>query len=361
MLKSDTTFNADEILMIIQDELMTVMENNGYNEMGYDIKISLERQFVRREEFNPKTIYVVVKFGESELNYGQLVAPFTITAITEENDIDIGYKLFLEFSEKYNLKMNEDGTMLQAYTSPTMSNSFQFIAAGYRPILYMSGTFLISKNINRMSFKYVDGELYQYNNNQEKIPLTDIEINNKYIEELIFEFVSNKDRNINIERPIILKYVKNDAEEDDGLYYNQGFYIKLDDKFYQHITYKGQESVVYFYLKINESSLNALTRMLNMDIQLDTQGFYNTNNYTKSEAKLGTLAFSVSTNLLSDSAFCNKCLDIITKKSGINNSFLMKIQFSNSSHSFYDNFKAMTFNIQENAAALPLLSVSLTN
>lgn len=344
--RSDLTFNAEEILMIIQDELMTIMENNSYNQMGYDVKIALERQFIRKKELNPKTIYVVVKFGEADLNYGQLVAPFTITAVSEENDIEIGYHLLLEFSEKYNLKMSDDGTILQAYTSPTLSNSFQYIVAGYRPILYMSGTFLISKNVNRLSFKYVE-----YKINNEFVQIDDVNIV-KLFDRLYQEFGQKDSFKFYIDVDDNLLEVWNDDDKE---------WVTLPKVYYDYIKYSGTSTSFEFTINIKQSSLNALTRILNMNIDLDTQGFYSTNNYTKSEAKLGTLSFNVSSNLLSDNDFCNKCLDILSKRNGINNSFIMRINFSNSGHTFYDVFKAMTINIQENAAALPLLTVALTN
>lgn len=361
MSKSNLTFNAEEILMIIQNELMTIMENNGYNQMGYDIKISLERQFIRREEFDPKTIYVVVKFNEAELNYGQLVAPFTITAVTEENCIDISYQLFLEFSEKYNLKMSDDGTILQAYTSPTMNNSFQYVASGYRPSLYMSGTFLISKNINRMSFEYVEHSLKSLNGLEieiSNIGLFLTELNNIYyeLEEKGNEIVDKWKFWITVSGDNIYIYIT--CKEN-----NVEFSLDLSEHLLKYISLLStpEDGRYDFEIDLVEHSLNELTRSLNTNIDLDTQAFYNTNNYTKSEAKLGTLSFNVSMNLLSDNKFCNKCLDILSKKDGINNSFIMKIVFSGSEHSFYDVFKIMTINIQENVAALPLISVAMTN
>ena len=83
MFKSNSsTINFEEIRMIIYNDLLSTMEDNYEYYKNYKLDVSLEQDFIKREKMTPDTIYVVIKFSQATVNYGQTTLPVTITALS---------------------------------------------------------------------------------------------------------------------------------------------------------------------------------------------------------------------------------------------------------------------------------------
>lgn len=160
--------NEDEILNLIGTQIQSVLDSNQEYFSGYNFTITNELQYVkdkRKNETqlknNPKAIFIVVKFLPATLNYGQTLMPVVFNVIGEKNKLDTCYRLLIEYAEKYNLAFNEDGTIKQYYSSPTVLSNFNEIGDGYRSLITLSGTFQISENSNDFTlyYKYLDDDV----------------------------------------------------------------------------------------------------------------------------------------------------------------------------------------------------------
>ena len=148
----------NKVLKIIQNQFVNVMVRDADFYSKYNIILSNEQQFVKEKNNNPNTIYLIVRFSDASLNYGQAVLPVTIRAIGEQNAIECCQKLLLDYAQDFNLKepllTDAEGNQIdignnfikQVYTSPAVTTNFNEVFAGFRTLFYVSGTFLIGEN-----------------------------------------------------------------------------------------------------------------------------------------------------------------------------------------------------------------------
>ena len=152
--------DEQNILNLIGTQFNEIINTNQDFYNGYSFTITNELQFVKDKKNaekiknNPKQIFIVVKFLQATINYGQVLMPILINAIAEKNKLDVCYRLLIEFAEKYNLVFNTDKTIKQYYSSPVVLSNFNEIGDGFRSLLTMSGTFQISENSNDFDVYY---------------------------------------------------------------------------------------------------------------------------------------------------------------------------------------------------------------
>lgn len=113
----------------------------------FKVRVCEEQMFMRKE---PNTIYIVVKFSPATLTQMQKIMPITISAIGEHNSLNVCEHLLMSFAEKYHLEFNQEKTVRQVFTSPSVISNFNEVFDGFRSLFYMSGTFLVSENANRV-------------------------------------------------------------------------------------------------------------------------------------------------------------------------------------------------------------------
>lgn len=154
--------NENEILQLIGTQVQSIINENQEVFAGYNFTITNELQFVKNKKNkdelknNPKTIFIVIKFLPATLNYGQVLMPIIINAMAEKNKLDVCYRLLIEYAETYNLVFNNDKTIKQYYSSPTVLSNFNEIGDGFRSLINMSGTFQISENSNDFDVEISD-------------------------------------------------------------------------------------------------------------------------------------------------------------------------------------------------------------
>lgn len=118
------------------------------NNTGHRIIVSNEQAMAKNRTFEPETIYLIVKQLTSTLSFGTQITPVQIICICEENDTEAG-RTILNGISALNFNTHTEGTTFikEEYSSPVVLSNFNDIGAGYRSVLYVSGTLYIMENV----------------------------------------------------------------------------------------------------------------------------------------------------------------------------------------------------------------------
>lgn len=260
-----------EILQIIRNQMIEIMEKNYNYYKDYNIKIGLYQDYIKTKP-EKNVIYMVINFSIAEVTFGESVLPFTIQAMSTENNEEPAVKLLVDYSYKYNLNRVSENNIQQVYETPVVSSNFNIVASGFRSLVTMSGVFILSKNANYYTFYY------------------------EYI-------------------------------------------------------FKGQT---------RKEEIPFITSSFNGSISLDSQVFYNRNNFTESVGKFGTLSFNIVTYLMSNNPLVNEALKVLTKQSNINQDFVISIEFKNGMN-LKESFKLASIDSSQSLGEIPMISLSFTN
>ena len=142
-----------EILQIVRNQMIEVMEENYNYYKDYNVKIGLYQDYIKTKP-EKNVIYMVIKFSLAEVTFGESVLPFTIQAMSTENNEEPAVKLLVDYSYKYNLNRVSENNIQQVYETPVVSSNFNIVASGFRSLVTMSGVFIISKDSNYYTFYY---------------------------------------------------------------------------------------------------------------------------------------------------------------------------------------------------------------
>ena len=157
-------YNPDDVIAIVQEGLNDVITSDPDFYGNYNFKMSNEQYYVPDEErqFGRNTIFIVIKMMKATLDFNQVIVPFTLTALSEHNNISVCQKLFLEYAQTFNLT---DGTgetapsnpsdpttkttfmYKQSYDTPTFLSHFNEVYDGYRSVLTLTGNILINYDV----------------------------------------------------------------------------------------------------------------------------------------------------------------------------------------------------------------------
>ena len=158
-----------ELLETLKNEFVSVMSDDYDYYKKYDIVLTNEQQFVRKTEYTANKIYIVVKFLEATLFYGQVIQPININAVGVQNDIEVCQKLLSQFANKYNLNediyLDDKKTVLlkQFFNAPQVTSHFEQIYEGFRTLFYLSGSFLIGEKTNSIETIEIENILDENN------------------------------------------------------------------------------------------------------------------------------------------------------------------------------------------------------
>lgn len=168
MVKRDPEkINYEELIQVVRNNLAVVMEDPYFD--GYNIEVTNEVQFLKKTFAHSKTIYIVVKFAPASILFGQTVLGFSLTAISEQNHCFVCQKLLTDYAAKYNLEFENDYTQ-QIYETPTVLLNFNEVYEGFRGVLALNGTFVITKSISQFDMFYH----YTDENNEEVVEQIDL-------------------------------------------------------------------------------------------------------------------------------------------------------------------------------------------
>lgn len=155
----DNEIKYNDILLLIRNEIIETMEDNYHYYKEYDVVIAPEQEFIKQAQKDPKKIYIVVTFGATAVTFGQIVLPISFRVMSESNKLEVAQNLLTEFAFKYNLHYDgDDGKIYQIFETPTVTSNFNLVHDGFRSILSMSGTLLISSSIIPVKISYFDDE-----------------------------------------------------------------------------------------------------------------------------------------------------------------------------------------------------------
>lgn len=153
--------DREQILNLIAEQIGILMNKTPEIYNGYVVKIEAEEKFdIDSLEENSKTIYVIVNFLEATLPYGQIILPVNFNILSERNSINITQKLFFDYAQNYNLKLDNSKSIRQYYTTPTLSSTFNEEGNGFRSVFSLSASFLITENIldiDKIEYQNDDG------------------------------------------------------------------------------------------------------------------------------------------------------------------------------------------------------------
>lgn len=155
LITNNNKIDYDLILQIVRGQLIEVMQSYPTIYEKYNVKIANEQYFVKPEQEDPNSIYLVMRFGPASVSWSQTVMSFSIMVLSEENSIDVSKNLLTEFALRYNLTKWEDDGIQEVIGTPSVSNNFNIAYAGYRSVMSVDGAFLIAPQANSYKFIYI--------------------------------------------------------------------------------------------------------------------------------------------------------------------------------------------------------------
>lgn len=341
----------DKIMETISIQFKDILYNDMYyNE--FKIHVAKEQDFNRIVDRDPKTIYIVVKFQPASLNYRQYLLPVTIYALSEQNKLDACQRLLLDYCMQYNLAMSEDQTTKQFYSTPQVISNFEEVYYGYRSMLYMQGTFLVSKDSNPKKFYFLD---LKFENLEEDF--------GKYTfnKEKFYEFIKKQSLTL------VSEHLFTWRPEDSTMYYlnrqdNKGMYLTLEEM--QDIGFYFEESFgnnVHFKITISKEEIEIIDYQTTCDIMLDSQPFYNTNNFSKSIGKIGTYLINLTAYMV-DTPFLNKVTaipdeDFELAPEGVNTTFFIEIEKTKTKKSVLKRLKLVNVVDRGSIGEFPMVTM----
>ena len=121
--------------------------------------VASEQIFAKMKEFTPDTIYVVIKYLSSDIQFEAETTPIQLIIVSEQNGLSKAKSILDKFAVDNNWKVIIDGTTFvkQQYNSPVVLNNFNETTYGYRSSLYLSGTITVMENVVDVRDFTVDG------------------------------------------------------------------------------------------------------------------------------------------------------------------------------------------------------------
>lgn len=354
-VNTEELLNFQYIIDLIKEQFDAVFSTDPEFYSKYNFEIVNEQYFVPDEEREPNRIFIVIKFSAAEINYGQNIMPLTIQAVSECNGLLAVQRLLLEYAQFFNLNtlIREDKTIYQNYTTPNVISNFDVVYEGFRSVLIMSGVILLSRNINRITLKYYDGDYAllnfpKYESNT--LPSSTY---------LGYDYV----------------YYKNEIYKWFSSEYNKWDYL---DRIYDNIGLNNEsvaidmfelpdESKIYVwdndelkYIESNGDDVDVLNFTDTFDATPDTQPYFEHKNFTDSIIKYGTYSFNIVSFLVKNN-LNNKVLNIISRRKNINNNFYFKIKMDNGMDMPLLKYKLISATKQQNIGEMPSMALAFTN
>ena len=345
----------NDMLHTISNQLADIINNDYDYYCDYSIEVTDEQQFSKIELNSSNKIYIVVKFLEASLNFGQIVFPITIQAMSEQDKLDVCYTLLFEFANKYNLRWSKDKKVGQFYSAPSVLSNFNEVFEGFRSLLYMSGTFLITNNANYLTGYFINNPIYTVDKNGKEIISKDKEqftiTDGCYLDEEIFKsYMFEKGVTFDTNRNFVLEINKNilDGEEIESI---EDCGISISDEF------NGSQIEINYIAGWQE--IDGLTLNTVGDTSLDSQPFYSNNGFTTSRAKFASRTINV-TSYLFNNDFLNKCVGVYFEEENMDKEFWIMLEFQNGK-SLVKTYKLGSFSLQQTIGEMPVVSVTFTN
>lgn len=128
-----------------------------------NIFISEEQNFAKMKDVTPNSIYVVIKYLSSSIEFYTETMPIQILVLSEQNSFEKAQMIMNKFANENNWQVIEDSVddkniyIKQQYNSPVVLNNYVEVSYGYRSMLYVTGTLYIMEDY----FDVTDLEYYE--------------------------------------------------------------------------------------------------------------------------------------------------------------------------------------------------------
>lgn len=342
------------ILRMIENQFNEIIHGGDCVYKGFHVSVAEEQDFNRIKcQDDTNHIYIVVKFLAADINYGQVLLPITITAVSEDRKLDVCKRLLFEFADRNNMKIDENSTIKQFYTSPQVMSNFEEIYDGYRSLLYLSGVFTINENANPYEFYYVFSEISEdskYNDISDVV----------YQEDILFDKLTS----LNI--PLVGIHIFRNIESNKWNYAYKKDHSSQEEYLQTRINLKsyglsyvgeagGYNTII---INVKKEHIENLNNQFDFTIQHDSQLFFNSNNNVISTPKSKVRVISISTFLL-DTKFINKAISISLDLLDEKTTFLISKEYKNGLKNSY-NYKLAGYSEKGAIGEFPLVSISLT-
>ena len=121
-------------------------------ELGFkDVKIVISegQNFAKMDKLTPETIYVVIKYLSSDIQFFAESMPIQILVMSEQNSLDKAQMILNKFTTENNWVVIPAGTtyVKQQYNSPVVLNNYVEVSYGYRSVLYVTGMLYVLKGV----------------------------------------------------------------------------------------------------------------------------------------------------------------------------------------------------------------------
>lgn len=352
-INTNELINFQYVVDLIKEQMVAVLSTDPEYYSQYQFDIVNEQYFVPDEERENNRIFMVIKFSPAQIDYGQNVMPFTIQAVSECDGLVAAQRLLLEYAQIFNLNtlMKDGYTIYQSYTAPNVISNFEVVYEGFRSVLIMSGTILLSNNINRITLKYYDGD-YAALDFPQKVVTT---LPNSYDEDYICYDgkIYKWNRTQYVEWDYSGRIYSEVGLNDENVALDM-FSLRDSDNVYLWNNAKNK------YEKNSGEEIDLLNFSDVFDASPNTQPYFNTNNFTDSVVKYGTYSFNISMFLINNN-INNKILKILSRKKTVNNNFYFKIDFDNGLNMPLLKYKLLNATKQQNKGELPSIVLGFTN
>lgn len=144
-------YNFDVYLLnklTIIAEALDFRDDNG-NPDPVEIFVSEEQNFAKMNELKPNSIYVVIKYLSSDIEFFAETTPIQILVLSEQNSLTKAQMIMNKFANENNWRMITEGDtyIKQQYNSPVVLNNYVEVSFGYRSVLYVTGTLFILNRV----------------------------------------------------------------------------------------------------------------------------------------------------------------------------------------------------------------------
>lgn len=153
---------TQKLYVILNDFKNTYPDDDVFQNMS--IQISTEQAFFKEKSLKPETIYIIIKYLQSSIEFKQKTQPIQLFALSEANSLDHVKMILDKFSEDNNWRLesvtenNSTTYIKQQYSNPVVISNFNEVSYGYRSVVYVSGTlFYLPKVLDIKNVKITIG------------------------------------------------------------------------------------------------------------------------------------------------------------------------------------------------------------
>ena len=145
------------LLEQLTTELRELQEEIGLSDFNFTIEE--EQDFIKRRDYNPDTIYIVIKYLTDTKQIGATVQPLQLLILTEQGSLEVTKILFDRFSDNNNWHVYTSNNIYvkQQYSQPVVLSNFNPALYGYRSVMYVSATLFVMDNYVDVSDLTIDG------------------------------------------------------------------------------------------------------------------------------------------------------------------------------------------------------------